>query len=48
MENSIKTSQNEEHLNNNANYYCIECKIYLCNKCENFHNKLFKNHNRYN
>ena len=30
-----------------SNYYCPECKIYICNKCENFHSKLFKAHKLY-
>ena len=28
--------------------YCGECKIYICNKCEKFHTKLFDNHITYN
>ena len=27
-----------------SNFYCGECKIYFCRKCENFHSKMFKNH----
>ena len=27
-----------------AKIYCGICKIYFCNKCENFHSKLFSNH----
>ena len=27
-----------------CNYYCGECKIYICNKCEKFHSILLKNH----
>ena len=27
---------------------CLECNIYMCNKCENFHSKLFPNHKTYN
>ena len=27
--------------------YCGECKIYMCNKCEKFHSKLFSNHQTY-
>ena len=30
-----------------SNYYCPECRIYICNKCENFHSKLFKAHKLY-
>ena len=35
------------HENNEANKYCQECKIYMCNKCENFHSILFQNHHLY-
>ena len=38
----------EEHKEMNAVKYCPECNIYLCNKCENFHSPLFKNHHPYN
>ena len=27
-----------------AIHYCIQCKIYLCKKCDNFHSELFQNH----
>ena len=46
MENKKKCSS-EEHNNIDANYYCQDCKIYICNKCEIHHNALFKNHNKY-
>ena len=41
MEN-IKKCSLEEEKEVEAVCYCIECKIYLCNKCENIHEKLFK------
>ena len=31
-----------------ANNYCLECKIYLCNKCQNFHSEILQNHHTYN
>ena len=34
----------EDHKNIDAIKYCPECNIYLCNKCENHHSELFKNH----
>ena len=37
----------EEHKGMNAIKFCPECKIFLCNKCENFHAPLFKNHHPY-
>ena len=36
-----------DHKENDADCYCQECKIYMCNKCENFHSSLFKNHHAY-
>ena len=42
MENGIKKCSSEDE--KEANYYCIQCGINMCNKCENFHSKLFKNH----
>ena len=34
----------KEHKEIDANVYCIECQVYMCNKCENFHSKLFESH----
>ena len=48
MNTEIHNCYNEDHLNIQANYYCVECKTYMCKKCENFHQKLFKKHNIYN
>ena len=41
--NKIKCSSTD-HGEINANSYCLECKVYICNKCEIFHSKLFNNH----
>ena len=35
----------EEHKDINAIRFCPECRIYMCNKCENLHSSLFKKHN---
>ena len=43
MEAQIKCSS-EEHKEINAVKYCPQCGIYLCNKCDNYHSPLFKNH----
>ena len=43
MENQIKCSL-EEHKEVLAIKFCSECRIYICNKCENYHSSLFKNH----
>ena len=34
----------EEHKDINAISFCPECRIYMCNKCENLHSTLHKNH----
>jgi len=34
----------DDHKDIDAIYYCQECKISMCKKCENFHSNLFKNH----
>ena len=43
----MKCSQ-VEHGEIDAISFCQECKVYLCNKCDNFHSKLLKNHHVYN
>ncbi len=47
MEDSKKCSSNE-HKDIPAKIYCVECKIYMCENCENMHSKLFKSHQQYN
>ena len=42
MEKNKKCSLEEEK-EINAICYCQECRLYLCNKCETTHSKLFKN-----
>ena len=34
----------EDHKEINAVKYCPECKVYLCNKCENLHSSFLKSH----
>ena len=36
----IKKCSSIEHENINDVCYCLECKVYMCKKCENFHSKL--------
>ena len=43
MEAQIKCSL-EEHKEINAVKYCPECKLFLCNKCENLHSAWLKSH----
>ena len=33
-----------EHIKTDAIIFCNICKVYLCNKCENYHSKIFQNH----
>ena len=42
-----KKCLSEEHKEINAISFCPECKIYMCNKCENIHSSFFKNHQAY-
>ena len=46
MENKIKCFS-EEHKEIDAISFCPECRIYMCNKCENIHSSFFKNHKIY-
>ena len=34
----------KKHADIDAIYYCQQCKLYMCNKCSNFHLELFENH----
>ena len=45
MEN--KKCSSKKHEENDAIFYCQECKIYLCNKCQNIHLELFQNHHEF-
>ena len=47
MEDEIKCSL-EEHKEIKAIKFCPECKIYMCNKCENYHSPWLKNHHPFN
>ena len=39
----------EEHKEIDAVSFCPECKVYMCNKCQNFHlSPFFKSHHPYN
>ena len=33
-----------DHIKIDAIIFCNICKVYLCNKCETFHSKIFQNH----
>ena len=38
----------KKHSEIGAINYCKECKIYLCNKCQNLYSELFENHHLFN
>ena len=44
MEVNKKKCSLQEHNSTNAIIYCEACKVYMCNKCENLHTKLFPYH----
>ena len=35
------------HKESDAMSFCEQCKIFMCNKCLNHHNELFKIHQQY-
>ena len=47
MENLKKKCSFKKHSEKDAINYCLECKIYLCNKCQSHHSELFENHHTY-
>ena len=48
MEFKNKKCSFQNHAESNAISYCGECKIFMCNKCENHHSNLFLNHITFN
>ena len=48
MENKEQKCSFKEHEEINADYFCGECKVYMCKKCENFHSKLLQKHQIFN
>ena len=36
-----------EHGEIDAVIYCTKCQVYMCNKCEQFHSKLFQSHKNF-
>ena len=47
MENQVQKCSSKEHEDINANFYCKECKVYMCKKCNDFHSKLLQFHQIY-
>ena len=48
MEAIKKKCSFKDHKEIDAISYCQKCKIYMCNKCINYHSGLFEGHNQYN
>ena len=50
MENDSKIQCfNKEHeKSTTSKFYCAECNIYMCSKCEAIHSNFFKSHKQYN
>ena len=48
MDKKIKKCSNKKHLEIDAISYCQECKIYLCNTCQDLHLGLFEDHHLFN
>ena len=44
MEQQNKRCSCEKHKEEIAFYFCKNCNIYMCNKCYDYHSKLFQNH----
>ena len=40
----MKKCSSKEHQQIEAVYYCQNCNIYICNKCDKFHSDMFQNH----
>ena len=47
MESKKIKCTSKKHKDINAIFYCVECKLYLCNKCQKHHSELFENHHQY-
>ena len=45
-QNEIKCSSKEHNEIGYINF-CVECKVYMCKKCLNFHSNLLQNHHTY-
>ena len=47
MESQKKKCSFKNHREIDANYFCLQCKINLFNKCEIFNSKLYENHQNF-
>lgn len=48
MENKNKKCSSKNHKEIDAKVYCQECKVYMCDSCENFHSNLCQKHHIFN
>jgi len=48
MEKENYKCSTKDHIDIDAKIVCIICKVYLCNKCQNFHSKIFVDHQVHN
>ena len=46
--NGDKKCSLKKHSEIDAISFCIECNIYMCNKCLNYHNEFLENHHKHN
>ena len=44
MDNQKKKCSSKKHDNIDAIIFCQACKVYMCNKCSNYHSELFEEH----
>ena len=44
MENRNRKCSFSEHKEIDSKFYCKDCKVYMCNKCINFHSKFLEKH----
>ena len=45
---NIKKCSFKKHENIEAISYCIECKVFMCNKCLNHHDNFLESHHKFN
>ena len=44
MDNQKIKCSSKKHDNIDAIFFCQACKVYMCNKCSNYHSELFEEH----
>ena len=45
---NVKKCSLKKHENIDAISYCIECNVFMCNKCLNYHKEFLEIHHNYN